>query len=101
WFLHGLRAEEDCVVGVFVMAERQEAEIRQFEFAAVGDADFGRAFAVHVAIVGLEEMGWQVVHLAAALGAANGDAETGFGEAAGHPHAHGIGGIHPAIFFMI
>ena len=42
-------------------------------------------FVVDVAVVRREDMGRQVLHLAAALGAADGRAEAGTGEGIGQP----------------
>ena len=99
--LRGLRTEEHRVVGVLVVAERQEAEVRQLEFTAVGDGDLGRALGVQVAVVRGEHVVGQVLHLAAALGAADGGAEAVLREGVGQPGAHRVGGVHPAVFVMV
>ena len=83
------------------MAERQKALVRELELAAVGDADLGRALGVEIAVIGGEDMRRQVLDLAAALGATDGDAEAGPGIGVSQARAHHVGRVHPAIMLVL
>ena len=93
-------AEEHRVIGILVMAEREEAELAEFGLAAVGDADFRGALQVQIAVVAGEDVCGQPFDLAAAFRAADGHAETVLRESVGHPRAEHVGGVHPGIMLV-
>ena len=65
-----LRAHEDGEVVPLAVDQREEAEVRELELAAVGDGDLGRALHGDVAVVGREGVDRQALDLAAPLDAA-------------------------------
>jgi hypothetical protein len=81
--------------------QRDEAEIAQFLLAAVGDGDFGRALERHFALVGLEGVGRQVFHQAAAFDAADRRAPAEVVEGLGQLGAEGVGGVTPQVFLVV
>ena len=70
----GLAAEERGVVRALAVAQRNKAEIVELLLAPVRDGDFGGALQGDIALVGLESVGRQTLHQAAAFHAADGGA---------------------------
>ena len=75
-----LGPEERRVVGVLAVDQRDEAQVGQLLFAAVGDGDLGRALQRDFALVGLERVGRQALDQAAALDPADRRAPAVLGE---------------------
>ncbi|MNX84623.1 hypothetical protein D3C86_1164320 [compost metagenome] len=96
-----LGTEEHRIIRVLVVAERQEAELAEFGVAAVGNAYFGRAFEVEIAVIAGEDVHGQIFHPAAIFRATDCRAPAAFRKSVGQFGAHDIGGVHPAIFVML
>jgi len=95
-----LGTEEDRVVGVLVVAQRQEAELGEFRLATVRDRDLSRALESLVSIIASEHVSRQALDLAAVLGAADGRAPAKLCERIGQLRAEDVRRIHPRIIFM-
>ncbi len=83
------------------MHQRDEAEVAQLLLAPVGDGQLGRALERDLALVGLEGMGGQVLHQAAALHAADGGAPAEVFEGAGELAGEGVGRVAPQVFVVV
>src|SRR5690606_1403751 len=64
------------------------------------DADLRRTLLVRIAIVADEDMGGQIIHFAAAFGAADRRAPTMLSKGIGEATAQHIGGVHPAVIVV-
>ena len=95
--LRCLSAEEDGVVSVLVVAQWQEAELRQLRLPAVGDRDLGGALEGLVTVVTGKHVGRQSLDLAAILGTADRRAPAGLGKGIGEPGTQHVRRVHPRV----
>ena len=93
--LRRLCSHEHRGIRTFVIAKRDETQLRQFVFPPIRYGEFGWAFRRHIAVVCHKRVGWQSFDESAAFHAANGGTPFVPGEGIGESRRKSVRGIPP------